>query len=104
MGAPHSGTKSELIIRLLSLRIVRMELRSYTADFAGAQAMAQAFKRERLRWMCEQSNLWKSGNKVALGGVLLKWREDCRRRGQEYLEACMAYTKTSGIQLEIEFA
>jgi len=97
MGVPDYGTKAVIIVRLLSLRIVRMELSGFqcdgfASDTSGAVLLvASTFKRERLRWMCEQANLWKSGNKVQLASVLLSWRNKCRLSGQKFLAECLSH-------------
>ena len=110
MGVPSYGTKPVMIVRLLSLRIVRMELSQFQCDgfsreTSGAVALvAGSFKRERLKWMCEQANLWKSGNKIQLACVLLSWRNKCRLEGQKFLAECIAHTKRVGFQLEFPLA
>jgi hypothetical protein len=98
-GFPKSGTKEVMIVRLLSCRIVRLELSKFGDD---PFEVAAAFKRSRLRWMCEQANLWKSGNKVQLSRVLLMWRNKCRLEGQKYYHACVEHTKKHGIQLDLQ--
>jgi hypothetical protein len=96
MGIPHSGTKERRIVRLLSCRIVRKELSPFQDD---PDAVVQVFKLERLKWMCKQAQLWRSGPKRSLATVLLNWRNRCRHEGAKYLEACIAETKSKPVQL-----
>jgi hypothetical protein len=98
MGIAHSGTKEKRIVRLLSCRIVRKELSRFADDPGEVEP---AFKRERLKWMCQQAGLWRSGNKRALATVLLNWRNRCRLEGQIYLQACINETKAQPIQLNL---
>jgi hypothetical protein len=98
MGIPHSGTKEKRIVRLLSCRIVRKALAHFGDDPAD---VVPAFKRERLKWMCQQANLWKSGNKYGLSVVLLRWRNQCRLDGSEYLKACIAFGMEQPVQLPL---
>lgn len=100
MGVAFSGTKEKRIVRLLSCRIVRKELSRFKDN---PSEVAQAFKRERLKWMCVQGNLWRSGNKIQLATVLLNWRNRCRHDGSRYLEACIASTRERPIQLNLQF-
>lgn len=97
-GFYHTGTKEKLIVRLLSCRIVRLELARFGDD---PYLVVPLFSRSRLRWMCEQANLWKSGTKVQLAAVLLKWRNTCRLEGQKYWQECLAHSKRAGMQLEL---
>lgn len=98
LGLAHSGTKEKLIVRILSCRIVRARLAPFTDD---PSPVAEKFKRESLRWMCEQANLWKSGNKIQLAAVLLRWRNQCRKAGQKYLQECIDHTRSQPLQLEL---
>ncbi|HEV2207329.1 MAG TPA: hypothetical protein VG167_01025 [Verrucomicrobiae bacterium] len=86
MGIAHSGTKADLIVRLLTLRLVRKDLSKFGSDHDALLAVVAEFKRSRLRWMCQQANLWKSGNKIQLASVLLSWRNRCRQQGLKFLE------------------
>lgn len=63
--------------------------------------MAAAFKRSRLRQICEIGNLWKSGNKVALATVILMWRNQARLDGQKFLNECIEYGKSVPQQMEL---
>lgn len=98
MGIAHSGTKEKRIVRILSTRIVRKDLSKFQDD---PDAVVASFSRDRLRWMCEQNHLWKSGNKRALAVCLLNWRNRCRAEGSKYLQACIAYSKSTGVQLDL---
>jgi hypothetical protein len=97
-GVAHSGTRAEIIVRLLSLRLVRLELSPFKDE---ASEVANVFKRDRLRWMCVQANLWKSGSKIQLAAVLLKWRNQCRLDGQKYFQECVAIGLRAGVQMEL---
>lgn len=96
LGLPHSGTRAVVIVRLLSCRIVRLELSKFPDD---VEPVVESFTRSRLHWMCCQAKLWKSGNKRGLARVLLMWRNECRDKGQKFLNACIEHTKQSGEQL-----
>lgn len=100
-GIAYSGTKEKVIVRLLASRICRIELSKFADDPA---PVAEAFSRDRLRWMCMQNNLWKSGNKKALAACLLMWRNRCRLEGQKFLNACIAASKTRAQQLYLPMA
>jgi hypothetical protein len=99
-GIAHTGAREKLIVRLLSCRIVRFELSKFADD---PHAVAAAFNRDRLRWMCIQANLWKSGSKPQLAVVLLNWRNRCRMEGQKHLDACISETIKRGFQLLLPF-
>lgn len=97
-GLPYTGTKEKVVVRLLSCRICRLELSKFGDD---PHEVAAAFKRDRLRWMCQQANLWKSGSKVQLAVVLLNWRNRCRHEGQKFYRECVEAGKGRAHQLEL---
>lgn len=99
MGIPTYGNAETITIRLLTCRIVRKELSPFGDDPA---AVVPVFKRSRLHWMCQQAKLWKSGNKYSLSVVLLRWRNECRHKGQAFLNECIEATKASDQQLTLK--
>ncbi len=101
MGIAFSGTKSARIVRLLSCRIVRRELSKFEANPDGVKALTEQFKRSRLRWMCDQAHVWKSGNKLQLAVCLLNWRNRCRREGNAYYQRCVEQSLQEPQQLTL---
>jgi hypothetical protein len=84
LGAPKSGTKMNVVVRLLAVRHVRTNLSKYAeADLDGVVA---DFDKVALKWMAKEAGLWRSGNKRQLAAVLLMWRNRARVEGQKYLD------------------
>lgn len=101
MGIPDYGNRQVLIVRLLSLRICRLDLSKFGSDYQALQDVCAAFKKDRLHWMCREANLWKSGTKIQMAQVLLSWRNKARLAGQKYLAECDAFTRAKGVQLTL---
>lgn len=97
-GCAKSGNKYKVALRLMMIRRARFDLAKFTDD---PHELAAAFKRSRLRQICEIGNLWKSGNKTQLAAVILQWRNQCRLDGQRFLQECIAYGKSVPKQMEL---
>jgi hypothetical protein len=61
LGCPHSGTKDQLVIRLLAQRKLRFKLSHFSND---PKELAASYKRESLRDMCREAGIGRSGTKV----------------------------------------
>ncbi|MEI6494385.1 MAG: hypothetical protein WCO94_17700, partial [Verrucomicrobiota bacterium] len=85
LGAPKSGTKEKISVRLLAVRQVRMKISKYPATEEGIAALIADFQKEPLKWMAKEAGQWRSGNKKQLGVVLLTWREKVRTSGRKFL-------------------
>lgn len=101
LGAPKSGTKEKVIVRLLAVRQVRLAIAKYGADQTGIETLAGDNMKERLKWMAKEAGLWRSGNKRQLAAVLLTWRERCRFEGRKFVEEAMAQIATQHRQLTL---
>ena len=80
LGVAHSGTKPAKIARLLDLA----ELRGILAPYKRPGQMTPFFSRATLAQMCRRAGVYAGLNKYGLAAGLLSWRNDCRRRGQEF--------------------
>lgn len=98
LGAPHSGTKEQLITKLLAIRTIRLKLSNFRPK---PDLLAAAFKKRELRAMCKEAGLWKSGNKLQLAATILSWRERCRQKGQNILEEIIQLTRLQQKQLSL---
>jgi hypothetical protein len=101
LGAPKSGPREKVIVRLLETRNVRGAISAYPCDRDGAVALATAKRKEWLKWFCKQMCLWRSGTKIQLAGTLLQWRDRARLEGQKFLTSLM--TAEPGTALQMEF-
>jgi hypothetical protein len=86
LGAPKSGTKEKISVRLLAVRQVRLKISKYPSTDEGACALAAEFNKESLKWMAKEAGQWRSGNKKQLAIVLLNWRTRVRQEGQKFLD------------------
>lgn len=86
MGIPHSGTKATRITRLLSAA----DLRTLLASYERPAQMTAWFSRKTLAALARRAGIYAGGNKYGLAAGLLSWRNECRRRGQEYRDAARA--------------
>ena len=102
LGAPKSGTKEKISIRLLAVRQVRLKISKYPATEDGIAAMVADFPKEPLKWMAKESGLWRSGNKKQLAVVLLNWRTRSRAEGQKFLDQAFAAAATAPRQLSFD--
>jgi hypothetical protein len=80
LGVAHSGTKPAKIARLLDLA----DLRGILATYDRPGQMTPFFSRATLAQMCRRAGVYSCLNKYGLAAGLLSWRNDCRRRGQEF--------------------
>jgi hypothetical protein len=101
-GAPHSGTKETLTIRILAIRQVRVKVAPFTADRDGMMALANAFRKEALKHMAKECGLWRGGNKMQLTEQLINWRQRARANGQRLLEQMIADTNARPLQLTFD--
>ncbi len=90
LGAPKSGTKEKISIRLLAVRQVRMKISKYPATDEGVYALVADYPKEALKWMAKEAGLWRSGNKKQLAIVLLNWRIKVRADGQKFVDQAPA--------------
>ncbi len=102
LGAPKSGTKEKIAIRLLAIRQVRLKISKYPATDEGVAAMVADFPKEPLKWMAKESGQWRSGNKKQLAIVLLNWRERVRADGQKFLDQAFAAADKAPRQLTFD--
>jgi hypothetical protein len=100
LGSPSYGTKETVIVRLLAQRELRLKLASFAND---REDLAISYKRESLRDMCREADIWRSGNKRALSAGLLNWRERCRARGQAFLAEMRSLAKDRPRQIFFNF-
>jgi hypothetical protein len=102
LGAPKSGTKEKISIRLLAIRQVRLKISKYPATDEGVAAMVADFPKEPLKWMAKESGQWRSGNKKQLAIVLLNWRERVRVSGRKFLDQAFAAVAQAPRQLTFD--
>ena len=102
LGAPKSGTKEKISIRLLAVRQVRLKISKYPATDEGVYALVADYPKEALKWMAKESGQWRSGNKKQLGVVLLMWREKVRVSGRKFLDQAFAAAKQTPRQLSFD--
>jgi hypothetical protein len=101
VGAPKSGSKEKVSIRILAIRQVRLKLQPFADD---VQAVAAAFRKEALKHMAREAGLWRSGNKTQLAAVLLSWRQRARAEGQKLLDQLCAASRQRPRQLDLGIA
>ncbi len=99
LGAPKSGTKEKVSVRLLAVRQVRMKISKYPHSEDGVAAMVEDYQKEPLKWMAKEAGLWRSGNKKQLAIVLLNWRNKVRADGQKFLDQAFAAVAKAPRQL-----
>lgn len=85
-GAPKSGTKATVIVRILATRQTRLKIARYKSDATATHELSSAYLKCDLKQMCREAGLWRSGNKVQLAATLLSWRNRCRINGAHILE------------------
>ena len=85
IGIPTYGTKTKKIDRIIDLWDLRYTLTGYESSLEGAQKLADSYLRVELHDMARRAKIWKSGNKIGLAVVLIKWHDGCRRKGKEFL-------------------
>ncbi len=102
LGAPKSGTKEKISIRLLAVRQVRMKISKYPATDEGVYLLVADYPKEALKWMAKEAGLWRSGNKKQLGVVLLMWREKARVTGRKFLDQAFSAAAKATRQLSFD--
>lgn len=99
-GAPKSGTKELVIIRILAVRQVRLKLGPFKEDTeASITPIVSAFRKEQLKHMARECGLWRSGNKAQLAAVLLSWRARARARGEDLLRQMLSAGRSQPRQM-----
>lgn len=93
LGAPKSGVKENVIVRLLAVRQVRMKISKYSLE--GIDQFISDYPKDALKWMAKEAGLWRSGNKRQLAVVLLNWREKARREGQRFFDEQVRLVKAA---------
>lgn len=97
-GAPHSGTKEKVVVRILAVRAVRVRLAPFADDL---EALASAFRKEALKHMAREAGLWRSGNKRQLAIALINWRARARQNGQQLLDRILELSRAQPRQLNL---
>ena len=105
LAVPTSGTKAEVIERLLSLGALRQLLADYDGDdvHETAARLVADFDKRELKGMCAMAKLWKSGSKTQLAVGLLQWRNECRRKGKMRLAEAQAQIMKQPRQLSLPY-
>ncbi|MBX0329113.1 hypothetical protein K2Z83_15655 [Oscillochloris sp. ZM17-4] len=84
-GVAFSGTKPQRAERLWQARHLRLVLAGYASDRAGVEALAGSYRAHELLALCRAAGVYAGPTKYARAAALLKWRDECRRKGQEAL-------------------
>lgn len=92
LGVPYSGTKAERISRSLDMAALRGELATW-GEYEGskdrahaiADEVARRYTRSQLVALAKRAGIFYGVNKRGLAIGLLRWRDNCRRRGAEFL-------------------
>lgn len=77
-----SGTKKEVIKRLLKVYAVRVVV----ARTDEPEELKSKFKRRVLVKLCTMAGVWKGGNKFSLSAGLINWRNNSRRKAERLLD------------------
>jgi hypothetical protein len=80
LAIPHSGTKPARVARLLDAA----DLRTILAPYSHPDQMTPIFSRRTLAALARRAGIWSGGNKWGLANGLLGWRNECRRKGQQF--------------------
>ena len=80
LAIPHSGPKAARIARLLDAADLRTILASYTHP----DQMTPIFSRRTIAALAKRAGIWNGGSKWGLANGLLGWRNECRRKGQQF--------------------
>lgn len=93
LGIPHSGTKDQLIDRLIRLGRARELLRPYEFDegnhdaqVATVRTLAAHYTGRELRALCRTVGAYAPSNKYGMAASLLGWRNTCRQAGVTFRE------------------
>ena len=88
VGIPHSGTKQQLIERLIDLTELQRCLRRYHGDLdrevtiEQIQALATAYLGRELIAMCKRAGVFYSLNKYGKSATLIQWSRKCWYSGR----------------------
>ena len=80
LAVPHSGTKPARVARLLDAA----DLRTLLAPYTHPDQMTPIFSRRTLAALAKRAGIWSGGTKWGLANGLLGWRDECRRKGQQF--------------------
>lgn len=100
LGAPKSGTKEKIWIRLCAIRQVRKKLAPYDGE-TGVERLVTDFAKLPLKAMAKEAGVWRSGNKRQLAVCLLNWRNRCRQIGTAFVQHQFSIVKTQPRQLNL---
>lgn len=101
VGAPKSGRKDDVVVRVLAVRCVREKLSKFGND---AAEVLPHFRKEALKHMARECGLWRSGNKLQLAAVLLTWRNRVRAEGEKLLGELIATSRSAATQQQLAIA
>lgn len=87
LAIPHTGNKAKRIDRILSA----WDLRKILTDVKEPSNLTESFKAKELRQMCRTAGKFHGGNKRMSACVLINWRNECRRKGQERIAEAREY-------------
>lgn len=80
LGVAHSGTKATKIARLLDLA----ELRTRLSLFERPDQLADRYRLRELKHMARRAGTYAHTTKYGVAAGLLNWRNEARRRGQQF--------------------
>jgi hypothetical protein len=80
LAIPHTGTKSARVGRLLDAA----DLRTILAPYTHPDQMTPIFSHRTLAALAKRAGTWNGGSKWGLANGLLGWRNECRRKGQQF--------------------
>jgi len=89
VGISHTGTKQELINRLVDQTELQCCIRHYwttlDADVTTSQiqALANAYLGRELKAMCKRAGCYAGSTKYGMAASLIGWERACIRRGRE---------------------
>lgn len=100
LGAPKSGTKERVWIRLCAIRQVRAKISKYDGE-AGVESLVNDFQKASLKKMAKEAGQWRSGNKRQLAITLLNWRNRARHQGTAFVQEQLTHAKKQPRQLTL---
>ena len=92
LGAPKSGTKERVWVRLCAIRQVRAKIGKYEGE-AGIDSLVSDVQKIDLKRMAKEAGVWRSGNKRQLAITLLNWRNTARIKGTAFVQEQFAQAK-----------
>ena len=109
-GIPHSGTKQELVERLVDQTEVQRIIRPYWTTMetevttSQVQLLANAYKGKELKAICRRAGCFPPPSKYGMAASLIGWSRACIRRGREvYYRAKEATLNSPTRQLLLKF-